>query len=93
MPQTLVLSVGLNPAILDSREPILQSVGYIVVSAPSIKEAVHHFQDGDFDLIILCHTLPIKDCERLIKREFPRLCRGGSSSLTFAGVHPRNSER
>jgi len=30
---------------------------------------------------------------RLIKREFPRLCRGGSSSLTFAGVHPRNSER
>jgi hypothetical protein len=29
----------------------------------------------------------------LIKREIPRLCRGGSSSLTFAGVHPRNSER
>ena len=29
----------------------------------------------------------------LIKWEFPRLCRGGSSSLTFTGVHPRNSER
>ena len=29
----------------------------------------------------------------LIQWEFPRLCRGGSSSLTFAGVHPRNSER
>ena len=25
-------------------------------------------------------------------REFPRLCRGGSSSLTFAGVHPGNSK-
>jgi hypothetical protein len=25
---------------------------------------------------------------RLISREFPRLCRGGSSSLTFPGVHP-----
>src|ERR1039457_2961778 len=25
-------------------------------------------------------------------REFPRLCRGCSSSLTFAGVHPGNSE-
>jgi len=24
----------------------------------------------------------------LISREFPRLCRGGSSSLTFPGVHP-----
>jgi len=29
----------------------------------------------------------------LIQWEFPRLCRGGSSSLTFAGVHPRDSER
>jgi ParB family chromosome partitioning protein len=29
----------------------------------------------------------------LIQREFPRLCRGGSSSLTFTGVHPRNFER
>jgi phosphoglycerate dehydrogenase-like enzyme len=28
----------------------------------------------------------------LIQREFPRLCRGGSSSLTFTGVHPRNSK-
>jgi len=25
--------------------------------------------------------------------EIPRLCRGGSSSLTFRGVHPRNSKR
>jgi len=24
----------------------------------------------------------------LMYREFPRLCRGGSSSLTFPGVHP-----
>jgi type I restriction enzyme M protein len=31
--------------------------------------------------------------DQLIQREFPRLCRGGSSSLTFAGVHPRNSKR
>jgi hypothetical protein len=29
----------------------------------------------------------------LIKWEIPRLCRGGSRSLTFTGVHPRNSER
>jgi hypothetical protein len=29
---------------------------------------------------------------RLLKgEEIPRLCRGGSSSLTFTGVHPRNS--
>jgi hypothetical protein len=27
-------------------------------------------------------------CLALMYREFPRLCRGGSSSLTFPGVHP-----
>jgi hypothetical protein len=29
--------------------------------------------------------------DRLKGEEIPRLCRGGSSSLTFTGVHPRNS--
>jgi hypothetical protein len=28
------------------------------------------------------------DVVMLISREFPRLCRGGSRSLTFPGVHP-----
>jgi hypothetical protein len=30
---------------------------------------------------------------RLKGEEIPRLCRGGSSSLTFTGVHPRDSLR
>ena len=29
----------------------------------------------------------------LMKWEFPRLCRGGTRSLTDTGVHPRNSRR
>ena len=29
----------------------------------------------------------------LVRRETPRLCRGGSSSLTFPGVAPRDSPR
>ena len=31
--------------------------------------------------------------EGLIQWEFPRLCRGGSKSLTVPGVHPGNSLR
>jgi len=31
--------------------------------------------------------------QELMKWEFPRLCRGGTQSLTDTGVHPRNSER
>jgi CheY-like chemotaxis protein len=65
MSQTLVLSVGSDPVVLGARNQVLRSAGYIVVSAISIREAIHLFQEGDFDLIILCHSLPIKDCERL----------------------------
>jgi DNA-binding response OmpR family regulator len=65
MPQGLVLSIGLDVGILDTREMLLRSAGYSVVSAISIKEAVYLFKDGEFDVIVLCHTLSIKDCERL----------------------------
>ncbi len=65
MPQALVLSVGSDPRVLDTRELLLRSAGYSVVSAISIKEAVYLLKDGEFDAIVLCHTLPAKDCERL----------------------------
>lgn len=67
MSQTLVLSVGSDPVVLDTRDLILRSAGYIVVSATSIREAVHLFQDGDFDLVILCHSLPKRESERLTR--------------------------
>lgn len=65
MPETLVLSVSLDPIAQYAREAVLRSAGYIVVSTSSIKEAFHLFQDGDFDVMILCPTLSIKDRERL----------------------------
>jgi CheY-like chemotaxis protein len=65
MSQTRVLSLSSDPVILETGDLILRSAGHIVVSTTSIKEAAHLFQDGDFDLIILCHTLPAKDCECL----------------------------
>jgi CheY-like chemotaxis protein len=65
MSQTLVLSVGSDPMLLDTRNLLMQAAGYIVVSVNSLKEAFPLFQDGDFDLVILCHTLPQQDRERL----------------------------
>lgn len=67
MSQTLVLSIGFDLALLDIRNQVLQSAGYIVVSAMSAEEAIHLFRDGDFDLVILCHSLPIEHCERLTR--------------------------
>ena len=65
MPSTLVLSVGVDSSLLGTRNVVLQSVGYIVVSALSIKEAVNNFRNGDFDLVLLDNSLPKKDKDRL----------------------------
>lgn len=85
MPQALVLSVGSDPRVLDTRELLLRSAGYSVVSAISIKEAVYLLKDGEFDVIVLCHTLPRKDCERLtgavraMGSRVPIVCVSGAS--------------
>ena len=81
MSQTLVLSIGLDLAVLNSRDLLLQSADYIVVPAMSAEEGFRLFQDGDFDLIILCHTLPIEDCERLT-----RFIRTSGSRIPIASV-------
>lgn len=65
MALTLVLSVGLDPELLGTRNLVLQSAGYTVVAAYSIKEAIHRFQEGDFDLVLLCQSITAIDRERL----------------------------
>jgi CheY-like chemotaxis protein len=65
MALTLVLSVGLDPEILGTRNIVLQSAGYTVVRAFSLKAAVDCFQALDFDLVLLCQSIPAKEKERL----------------------------
>jgi CheY-like chemotaxis protein len=71
----------LDPLILYAREAMLRSEGYIVVSASSIKEAFHQFRDGDFDLMILGKTLPVRDRERLTC-----LIRASGSRMPIASI-------
>jgi CheY-like chemotaxis protein len=65
MAPTVVLSIGLDAELLSTRNSVLQSAGYSVVPALSLKEAVAHFAAGDFDLVLMCHSFPTKDKERL----------------------------
>ena len=65
MALTLILSVGLDSDLLGSRNLVLQSAGYTVVSAHSVKEAVQRFQAGDFDLVLLCQSISMLEKERL----------------------------
>ena len=66
MSTTVVLAVGLDSRLLDTRKMLLQSAGYIVATALSIKEAFHLYVNRDFDLVMLCHTLLEQDRDGLI---------------------------
>ncbi len=65
MSLTLVLAIGLDSLSLGIRNSLLQSAGYIVVSAFSLKEAANQFLNGDFDLVLLDNSLPTKDRDRI----------------------------
>jgi|HubBroStandDraft_6_1064221.scaffolds.fasta_scaffold690246_2 CheY-like chemotaxis protein len=65
MALTAVLSVGLDPDLLKTRNLVLHSAGYTVVSAHSVKEAADRFQAGDFDLVLLCQSLPSRERDGL----------------------------
>jgi hypothetical protein len=60
-----VLSVGLDSSISFKRNVLLQSAGYSVISSSSLKEAVNRLRAGDLDLILLCHSIPATDRERM----------------------------
>ena len=65
MALTLVLSVGLDPKLLNTRNLVLQSAGYSVVRAYSLEAAVGCFQTLDFDLVLLCQSIPAEEKNRL----------------------------
>lgn len=65
MALTLVLSVGLDPEILGTRNIVLRSAGYTVIQAVSLKAAVDCFQALDFDVVLLCQSIPTQEKDRL----------------------------
>jgi len=65
MQMAVVLAVGFDSSLMKNRILVLQSAGYIVESASSLKEATARFQAGDFDLVLLCHSIPMKDRDHL----------------------------
>jgi len=42
-----------------------KSAGYFAISTASIKDAINHFKAGDFDLVLLGHSIPVEARERL----------------------------
>jgi len=65
MSHAVVLSIGHDSLPMRTRSEILQSAGYKVIPAYSLKEAIAQFLQGDFDVIILYHTLTEQQRERI----------------------------
>lgn len=65
MEHVLVLSFSIDPTLLETRNRILKDVGYTVIPAFSTEDAENKFLESDFDLAILCHSIPTHDRQYL----------------------------
>jgi DNA-binding response OmpR family regulator len=57
MPRFTVLSVSADSALLETRSLLLRTAGYTVVEHSSTVAAANQFLAGDFDAVLLCHSL------------------------------------
>lgn len=65
MPHIVVLMVGRDRVLIETRCQILRINGYIAVPAFTPRQAIDEFVGGDFDLVLLCHSIPADARERL----------------------------
>lgn len=78
----LVLSAGTDPALLNSRNAVLLHLGCTLRSVRSASEVIRELFDGDFDLVVLCHTIPARDREKVV--EAARHCRPSTPVIVVA---------
>jgi len=62
---TVVLAIGMDSWVLEAQRKAWQSAGYFVTSAGSMREAIDDFRGGDFDLVLMSHSIPAQSRERL----------------------------
>jgi DNA-binding NtrC family response regulator len=65
MSSTVVLAVCMDSSISAIHDSVWKSAGFIVTSVISIREAIERFKGGDFDLVLLGHSIPQENRERL----------------------------
>jgi DNA-binding response OmpR family regulator len=63
----LILSVSYEEPLLKTRHALLERHGYAVTSALGFAQALAKCKDGAFDLLILGHSIPGADKEKVIK--------------------------
>ena len=61
MERLVILSAGRDYDLLRLRNAVLKTRDYTVVAAVTTAEVLSKFHEGDFDLVLLCHTIPLED--------------------------------
>ena len=79
----LVLSVGRDATLLAIRNLILSGAGYHVVAASTPEEFVERFYGGDFDAVVLCHTLPDDQLKRITELDLEAKKAAGTGKEVF----------
>jgi DNA-binding NtrC family response regulator len=57
----IILSAGRDYDLLRLRNEVLKTRDYTVVAATTTAEVISKFHEGDFDIVLLCHTIPLED--------------------------------
>ncbi len=68
MADMVALHVGCDSTLLSTRTDILRQAGFSIVPVSTAAEATKIFIEGDFDAVILCHSVPTE--ERRILADF-----------------------
>jgi CheY-like chemotaxis protein len=61
----VVLAIGFDPWLFEAQRTVWRSAGCFVTAAGSMGDALGEFMGGDFDLVLLDHSIPAEDRDRL----------------------------
>ena len=62
-----ILSVSYDESLLSTRQMLLQQAGYAVTSALGFPEALELCKKGEFDLVLIGHSIPREDKQVLVR--------------------------
>ena len=67
MPMFCVLSLGYDDILMPLRSLLLHQAGYLVIETYSLGEVLKRLRVGGFDLLLICHTVPVDQREAIIE--------------------------
>ena len=58
-----VLCFGKDKPLVETRGKVLQHAGFLLTLATNLDEYEALLRDTEFDLVVLCHSLSLNECE------------------------------